>query len=31
MVEAFIDEAWGKGPQEAVDPADRKGQTAAKR
>jgi myo-inositol-1-phosphate synthase len=30
MLEAFIDEAWGKGPQEAVDPADRKGQTAAK-
>jgi len=30
MVEAFIDEAWGKGPQEATEPAEVEGQAAAK-
>lgn len=31
MMEAFIDKAWGKGPQETVETVGRAGQTAAKR
>jgi myo-inositol-1-phosphate synthase len=31
MVEAFIDEAWSKGPQEAVASSEREGKAAAKR
>jgi myo-inositol-1-phosphate synthase len=31
MMEAFIDKAWGKGPQEAVEPVGTASQAAAKR
>jgi len=31
QVEAFVDESWGKGPQEAAEPDAIEGQAAAKR